>query len=206
MSGLESFAVYIAIAAVLVALGNLKGMGWFRRGLDRAANRRTNNLGDAKVIAGFGDAKKAQTFAGRTTFKVSLGTRALSVVLTGALLVLLFQDIGADKPLLATGDMAVYVFLGGAALALVYLSYIFRYALVIDGFELHVPRYLGGHTVYDLRGIEHMEDDGAYMLRIWFETGQKAEILKYVEGRAALMRALESYLANSKDGVGGLRT
>ena len=91
------------------------------------------------------------------------------------------------------------------AIAIFYLQFIWRYALVLQDSDLHVPRYLGGHRIYDLRKIEHMEDDGQYMLRLWFSAGGKAEIIKYVEGRGKLMQILREHLAQTEFGADALR-
>lgn len=205
MSGLEHLAVYLGIAAILVFVGSFKGMGWFRRGLDRMANRQNGQLGNAKVIAGFGDHKEVQVFAGRRTFPLTLGIRLMSTGVSAALLVMLFRDIGADKPFIAPQGYAAHVFLGAVALSLLYLQFIWRYALILQDHELHVPRYFGPHKLYDLRKIEHMEDDGQYNLRLWFSEGGKTEIIKYVEGHGKLMQILHEHLAHNQFGIGALR-
>ena len=205
MSGLEHLAIYLVIAAVLVFVGSFKGMGWFRRGLDRAANRQNGQLGNAKVIAGFGDNKEVQAFAGRRTFRMTFGLRLMSTVLSGVLLLFLFRDIGAENPMVAPKGLGAEVFLGGAGLAAFYLHFIWRYALVIQDYELHVPRYIGSPKVFDLRKIEHVEEDGQYNLRIWFSEGGKTEIIKFVEGHGKLMQILHEHLALSQFGIGAVR-
>ncbi|MEM9970522.1 MAG: hypothetical protein AAF762_05440 [Pseudomonadota bacterium] len=193
MSGFESLLLYLAIGAVLVFIGSFKSMGRYRRGLNKLANRHVDNLGSAKVIAGLGDHKEVREFAGRRTFRLTIGIRALSTVLTGLLLILLSRDIGAENPLVAPEGHGITAFGVGVALGLYYLVYIWRYALVIQDHELHVPTYALGVRVYDLRKLEMMEDDGAYGFNLWFDGGGKAAILKYVEGRAALTTTLEHY-------------
>ena len=132
MSGLEHLAIYLGVAAILVFIGSFKGMGWFRRGLDRAANRQNGQLGNAKVIAGFGDNKEVQVFAGRRTFPLTTGIRLMSTVLCGAILVMLFRDIGAQQPVIAPKGSGPHVFLGGLAISLLYLQFIWRYALILQ--------------------------------------------------------------------------
>ena len=205
MSGAMGLLICLAIAAVIVAVGNLRGMGWFRRGLNRAATRNTANLGAAKIIAGAGDAKDVSSIAGRLTFPLTIGVRLLSTFLAAALVYQFWQDTQTTEPMIAPVGHAFTVLAGVALLAMLYLVHIRSCALVIQDFELHVPRYGPGHRVYDLRKIEHMEDDGSYNLNIWFSEGGKASIIKHVEGRGALIKTLNDYLAQSPDGIGGLR-
>jgi len=205
-TGLETLLLYLGIAAVLVFIGGFKGMGWFRRGLDRQANRSNPNQGLAKIIASAGDDKEVQSFAGRSTFRLSIGIRLLSTVLSGALLVTLFNEIGSAEPILVPAEYAVHAFFGGLFVALLYLLFIWKYHLMIEGYELHVPRYVGGHKVYDLRKIEHVEHDGGYMLRMWFSEGGKAEVIQYIEGRGKFMKTINEFLAQGEFGVGAVRT
>lgn len=203
MSGLESLLIYLAIAAVIVGIGRPKGMGRYRRGLNKLANSKVENLAAAKVIASVGDSKRVDTFVGRRVHRLTVGTKLLSTFLASALVVLIYKDVDAAQPLIAPAGHGETVFLSSLGIVGYYLAYIWSYKVVIQDFELRVPTYFFSSRPYDLRQLEWFEDDGAYTLSLWFEDGGKASIMKYVEGRATLLKELSSY-AKANEARGGV--
>ena len=74
------------------------------------------------------------------------------------------------------------------------MAYIMTYQIEREGHDMIIPTWGLGRRAHDLRGLIRIEDDGQYLLRLYFEDGSKAEIMKHVTGRGAFMADLEGYL------------
>ena len=157
---------------------------------DRLANR---SRYDTSRVAQIGESLPVQNTLGRVTMPLTIGTRFIATVAVIALLVasnrFRYEEVITPIP----PEQFWLYYIAISALAAWYLGYIWTYALVVDQTQLAVPTWGLRAREYDLSKLIRIEDDGAYILRLYFLEGGKAEILKHVRGRAHFIEMLQSY-------------
>lgn len=198
MSDLKIIMIYLLIGAVLVFVLNRPGMGRVRRGMDRLANRSASGLGAAKLVADIGSAQQAGLAAGQVQHDATIGLKALSTVVVGLMLALMWPGAEWTPGMSIVGPDGQLIFAGACLLAAIYLAFILRYRIEIVGNDLMVPTYWQTRRAHDLRKLTSLEDDGAYIFRLYFEDGRKVEILKYVTGAADLRQRLMTHIAQNR--------
>ena len=196
MHDLTYLLIYLGIAAAIGFVANRKGMGRFRAWLDRASNKHVAGLAEAKRISMVGETRAVQAFAGRAVHRVTIGTRLLSTGLAVALLLVINGRVGAGPGTFVPQGYEIPALIAAVLLAIYYLAFIWSYRLIVEDGSLTVPTLSFGRRRLDLRKLVRVEDDGAYLLRLYFEDGGRSDILKYVEGRIAFIELLEGYVAS----------
>ncbi|MEM6897213.1 MAG: hypothetical protein AAF576_07510 [Pseudomonadota bacterium] len=191
MTGLWGFLAVFAVAVVVWLLFNRFGTPKTRAVLDRLANQ--NKLFGQDRVASIGESPLEQDAFGQRLMPLTIGVRMIATVLVVALLYVLnlHSENGNISPIPPAYFWEVYMVV--SALVAWYLSYIWTYELMLDGHRLIVPTWAFGAREYDLRDLIRVEDDGAYLVRLYFEEGSRAEVMKHVRGRAEFMNALERH-------------
>ncbi|MDU8942589.1 hypothetical protein [Ovoidimarina sediminis] len=151
-----------------------------------------------------GETRAVQSFAGRAVHRVTIGTRLLSTGLAVALLLAINGRVGAAPGTFVPDGYEMPALIAAVLLATYYLAFIWSYRLIVEDGSLTVPTLFFGRKRLDLRKLVRVEDDGAYLLRLYFEGGGRSDILKYVEGRIAFIDSLEGYVASKTKGFGDL--
>lgn len=128
---------------------------------------------------------------------LSLGARAAGTLLAVALLYMLnlHSDGPVSSPVPRPYFWEVYTLASG--LLAWFLSYLWTYALSLEGYRLSVPTWVFGARELDLRELVRVEEAGALKLRLHFKGGTSAAVLKFVRGRDALLRRLEAHAARA---------
>lgn len=189
MSGMWGFIATFGIACVVWLVFFRFGTPQTRALLDRLANR--SKMPGQDRVAQIGETGPVRGAFGQLTMPLTLGVRVISTVGVIAILYLLnlHSENAGISPLPPEYFWEGYM--AASALSAWYMSYIWTYSLALDGHRLIVPTWGFGAREHDLRGLIRVEDDGAYLLRLYFEDGGKAEVLKYVRGRAELLNLLD---------------
>lgn len=181
----------LLIAAAIRWLLNLRGLGPLRRAMDVFANGSVTNLNHAKRFSDIGESVPFEAQGGTNRHETTVGLRILATFLMVTLLGILATG-GPTQPLLGRGMESFLVFAGAVLLAGYYLIYIWTYRLTLSDSELVIPTWGLGEKRFDLARLDSVEDDGAYCLRLYFDDGRRAEILKYVTGRRTMLTRLEN--------------
>ncbi len=180
---------YLVIAAALHWVLGRRFMGPIRRAMDIIFNRQTADLGTALRFSRIGEAKAYDSQARTDSHQTTIGLRMLATFGATTLLCMLAFGQSAEA-MLGNG---VTPFLTFAMLFLItgyYLIYIWTYRIDIAADTMTIPTYHMTRRALDPRRLIRIEDDGAYVLRLYFEDGSRAEVLKYVTGRQALTARL----------------
>ena len=191
---------YIVIAAALLWVLNLRGMGSIRRLFDRFLNATTSGLSLMTRFSEIGTDRKFEKQGHTAYHSSSRGLRLIATALTGLALwywLTLSQTnniagvtVQSNPPSFVT--IALVLLIVGY-----YLIYIWTYQVKITDTELTVPTYHLTTRSYDLTQLNSVEDDGAYSLRLYFRDGRRAEVLKYVTGQLTFRRRLEDTVKNN---------
>ena len=194
MQDLAYLIAYLVIAAAIVGVLNLRYMGPIRRLFDKGVNATTSDLDLAKRFSEIGERRAFET-SGRTS-KHQV-TRGLRVLATGLTICALWYWLGmawATKVDGMTIQSNPPSFLTIALVLVIvgyYLIYIWTYEVQISDTDLIVSTYHLTKKRFDLTQLRSIEDDGAYMFRLYFHDGKRAEVLKYVTGPQSFRTRLE---------------
>ncbi|MEM1235533.1 MAG: hypothetical protein AAGI10_01100 [Pseudomonadota bacterium] len=190
MSGTMSFAIVVALGLVLWLVFNRYGTPKSRAALDDLSNG--SKLPGQDLIARIGEGAPDKGIFGHFMMPLTLGVRLIA---TGLVLALLYAlNIHSDSTdSLIPPDYFWQGYMLASALVSWYMGYVWTYSLMLDGARLTVPTWGFGAREYDLRELIRIEDDGAFMVRLYFREGDKAEIFKNVRGRTELMNVLERF-------------
>ncbi|MEO1796153.1 MAG: hypothetical protein AAFR53_03955 [Pseudomonadota bacterium] len=124
------------------------------------------------------------------TLPLEFGVKLLATVLVGLLLTMINLNSALDA--LAPGYFWES-YMAVSALSAWTISYVWTYALSLDGARLSIPTWAFGVRELDLRKLVHVEDKGAYVLRLHFEDGSRAGVMKHIERRPEFMAALARF-------------
>ena len=192
-----AFAVHVVVKVV----GGVRG----ERALARLADRATPGAAESRVVAHLGTTRPA-TEAGFETrrHRASLGVKALATVIAP----LLFHVANTMLVDASGRDMheATAQGLGVAVLALVgwYLAWVWTYAVAVGRDTIRTPTFALARRTLPLDGLVAVDDADAHFLRLRFRDGRRAQVLRYLTGRAELEAALEGWVAeNEERTVGG---
>ena len=194
MQDLTYLLAYLVIAAAIVAILNLRFMGKIRRLFDKGLNATTSDLDLAKRFSEIGERRAFETTGRTSKHQV---TRGLRVLATGLTIAAIWYWLGTsfwpqDYGITVHGAPPSFITI---ALVFVivgyYLIYIWTYEVQISDTDLIVPTFHLTKKRYDLTQLRSIEDDGAYMLRLYFHDGKRAEVLKYVTGPQSFRTRLE---------------
>lgn len=191
MSGATAFLITLALALVVWLVFHRFGTPATRAFLDRQGEKA---FGQDRV-AQIGETALPRDAFGQLVMPLTIGVRMIGTVLGAALLYTLnmHSENGAISPIPPEYFWEGYTI--ASLLMAWYMGYIWTYSLMLDGNRLIVPTWGFGSREYDLRQLIRVDDDNAFMLRLYFDEGGKAEIFKNVRGRAELMAALDARLA-----------
>ncbi|MEL7301176.1 MAG: hypothetical protein AAFM92_12405 [Pseudomonadota bacterium] len=131
----------------------------------------------------------------RVTLPLSFGARSMGTLAAALLLYALnLHSSGpVGSPLPPEYFWESYTIASG--LMAWFMSYIWTYAIALDGNKLSVPTWNFGSREHDIRHLVRVEASGGFCLRLWFSNGAKAAILKPLRGRAELLQRLEAQAA-----------
>ena len=198
MDGLISFGATAGVAAIVyVTVRMLWGVRG-ERALFRLADRSVSSADDSRIVAELGTARPA-TEAGFQTrrHRASWGMKALATVIAP----LLFSIVNAMLLDARGGEGAdtTAQWLGTGALALLvwYLAWVWTYAVEVGQDSLSVPTFVLVRRSLPLGGLVAVEDADPHFLRLRFRDGRRAQVLRYVAGRAELERALAQHVARN---------
>jgi len=189
MSAMFAFAVTFGLALAVWLIFNRFGTPGMRAFLDDLANRA--KMPGQDRVAQIGDSGAQRDTFGQLKLPLTVGVRGTSTVAVFALLYLL--NLHSENASFSPIPRAYFWegYMAASAIAAWYMGYIWTYELRLDGDRLIVPTWGFGAREYDLKQLIRVEDDGAYILRLYFDGGSKAEVMKFVRGRADFMNALE---------------
>lgn len=192
-TGAAGFVLVFGLAVVVWLVFNKAGTPSTRAFLDRLAN--TKKAPGQDRVARIGESPLSPDVFGKRVLPATIGVRGISTICVIALLYLLnlHSEDAAFSPI--PPDYFWEGYMTASALSAWYMGYIWTYELHLDGYRLVIPTWGFGAREYDLRALIRVEDDGAYIMRLFFEDGSRAEIVKYVRGRAELLNALERHVA-----------
>ena len=194
MQDLTYLIAYLVIAAAIVGVLNLRYMGPIRRLFDKGVNATTSDLDLAKRFSEIGERRAFET-SGRTS-KHQV-TRGLRVLATGLTICALWYWLGmawtteVDGMTIQSNPPSFLTIALVLVIVGYYLIYIWTYEVQISDTDLIVPTYHLTKKRYDLTKLRSIEDDGAYMFRLYFHDGKRAEVLKYVTGPQSFRTRLE---------------
>ncbi|MEM9438191.1 MAG: hypothetical protein AAGA15_14230 [Pseudomonadota bacterium] len=190
-TGAVGFLAVFAVAIVVWLVFNRAGTPATRAILDRLANKKKAPGQDR--VARIGETPLAPDAFGKRVLPATIGVRGISTICVIAVLYLLnlHSEDASYSPI--PPDYFWEGYMAASALAAWYMGYIWTYELHLHGSRLVVPTWGFRSREYDLNSLIRVEDDGAYILRLFFEDGSRAEIVKYVRGRADLLNALERH-------------
>ena len=190
MSGTMAFAILVVLGTAVWFVFNRFGTPKSRAALD-SLTIGSKLLGQDR-LAQVGEGAPDQGIFGQLVMPLTIGVRGIATVLVIALLIALnIHSESADSIIPPEYFWQGYMLT--SALVAWYMGYVWTYVLTLDDARLVVPTWGFGAREYDLRELVRVEDDSAFMLRLYFEDGGKAEIFKNVRGRSELMDALERF-------------
>ncbi len=207
MSDLTAFLITLGLAAIVAAVLNLPKMGRLRRGLDRRSSlnvdlqiaRLASRSGtDGHVVeTGFGDRHRA-------TIGLKLTATALVVILLWTLFSMDFSaqmralgDTQASKVSFDGWSTTELSLLGVAVLW--YLIFVWTYEIKLGRDDISIPTIFFGSRVLPLGDLVAVENDRAYILRLFFASHRRAEIFQFVTGAKQLRTALEARAAQNEE-------
>jgi len=198
MDGLIYFGATAGVGIVLyLAVRMLWGVRG-ERALFRLADRAVSGADDSRIVAGFGTALPARAAGVQTRrHRASLGMKALATVIAQ----LLFYIVGAILLDARDGDgadaTAQWLGMGAFALLVWYLAWVWTYAVDLGQRSLLVPTVALVRRSLPLDGLTAVEDADPFFLRLRFQDGRRAQVLRYVAGRAELEGALALHVAQN---------
>lgn len=71
-----------------------------------------------------------------------------------------------------------------------YLTHVWCYAVRIQGSSLTVPGVWFGSRSFDLSTLQHVEEDGRHVVRLYFKCGACAKLTKHLNGYSQLRNKL----------------
>jgi len=189
METLTPLFLYLLVCLPLALLLRHPAARWLRQSLDR---RGPSGLDDWAVhrMARMGEEEPSEGALGREVFAATIGLRAVVTALVGLLLAILspWPVLSDGLPLTGSDGRIGYALL--CVIAGCYLYWLHSYRLELRGHWL-LYRDMGfRQRNLDLRQLEHVEDSGAYTLRLYFHDGSQAEVLQRVRGAVRLRRRL----------------
>jgi hypothetical protein len=204
MDAVASFAVTFGLAAIVYALVRLVAGRRGERALNRLADRAAPGAVESRILMDLGSAQPAREAGFETRrHRATLGVKAIA----GILAVLLFHV--TNTTLLASHDGAIGAgeaqWLGLGALALLgwYLLWLFTYAVEVGRDSIRVPTLAVARRSLRLDGLIAVEDADPHFLRLRFRDGRRAQVLKYLTGRAELEAALARWVSQNTERAGG---
>jgi len=195
MFDLKMLGLYLVLAiGIHVVFG--RSLGFRRlmgaRELGEKPARKSFNQRNVDIVATAGSAlPPAQTFD-RLTFRTTWGFRLSGLFLSSCLMFMIGQSVVADITAGLPFSETIWV-LPAVAIYIYYNFYIFAYEVILfDGALINMGLTFG-RTRYELRKLRYAEDsNGVY--RLEFVGGQKAYVVKYVQGHETLYNALTTAL------------
>ncbi len=190
MPGSTSLFAIIMLSFVVSFVLRRFGTPGMRLAMDRLSKRGTLNT---NPISEIGAARPTHSTLGRNTMPLTSGLRVMTSIIAMTLLYALNQY--GDNPEMSPipTEYFWHCYIGFSALIAWHLGHIWTYQLELDGTLLTVPTWGFRARQFDLSGLIRIEDDGQHQMRLYFEDGSRAEILKHVRGRPALLKTLQSY-------------
>ena len=161
------------------------------RRLRRAMDRRGAPASRAAWIGTDGEGSEG---AFGTTFRASLGLRLVSTCLVLQLAHQGWTGRAAILRMAGDGSQGALVVAGIGLAALWYLAFIWRYEVTVERGRITFTSFSLGLAQRDLSGLVAVEDDRAYMLRLFFRDQRQAEIFRLVSGAAAMRARIEAHL------------
>jgi hypothetical protein len=204
MDALHYFGVTVGIAyAVHVAvklLGGVRG----ERALFRLAERAATGAAESRVVAQLGTAQPARAAGFETRrHRASWGVKALAAVIAPLLFyvanTMLLDARGRDM----AEATAQWLGVGALALLVWYLAWVWTYSVEIGRDTARVPTLALVRRSLPLDGLVAVEDADPHFLRLRFRDGRRAQVLRYLTGRAELQAALAARVARNEGQAGG---
>jgi len=107
------------------------------------------------------------------------------------LLLLLLNNTRAYAGLSPLPDEYFWQAYGASCLMIAwYLAHVWCYAVRIRGKSLTVPGLWYGNRQFDLSALQHVEEDGRHMVRLYFKCGARARLTKHVADYSKLQDML----------------
>lgn len=186
-AGLSPLLVTLALALAFFLLGRPLRM----RPLRRLADLRAAPPSRASWIGTDGGGEPG---AFGVTFRASLGLRLISTLLVMQLLVQGWRERGVIVEWAGGGAGGLLAAFGIGLAALWYLAFVWRYEVTLERDRITFTSLSLGVSRRDLAGLVAVEDDRAYMLRLFFRDQPQAEVFRMVSGAAAMRARIESHL------------
>ena len=190
---MEPLLVTLALSVALGLLVRPRSMARLRQWSDRRTTQESAFQNAIRIAqAGTGGEGAAGAFG--TTYRASLGLRLLSTALA-PVVVALFHVHGPGLVPGGSEADAVPLLTGGLALAaLWYLAFMWRYEVTLERDRITFTSLSLGVSQRYLAGLVAVEDDRAYMLRLFFRDQPQAEVFRMVSGAAEMRARIESHL------------
>lgn len=164
-------------------------------------NTHNANLQTGLRISEVGVTAEARHSHDMSHHRTTAGIRFLATVTTPALFLvgnaMLIDAAGASVPV----HLAPWLGLALLGVCLWYLVYIWSYAIELTRDTIRIPSPFLVRRSFPLSELTDLTDTGGYHAKLRFRSGRRAEVLKYVVGRDALMAALERHVTASSEGA-----
>ena len=204
MDGLASFAVTFGLAAILFGIVRLVAGRRGERALNRLADRAAPGAAESRILMDLGSARPAREAGFETRrHRASLGVRAVATLIAAALFhvtnAMLLDARGGD----VNAAQAQWLGLGALALLGWYLLWLWTYAVEVGRDSIRVPTLAVARRSLPLDGLIAVEEADPHFLRLRFRDGRRAQVLKYLTGRAELEAALARWISQNTERAGG---
>ena len=200
MDGLIAFGVTAGVAAVVVAIVRAVWGTRGERALFRLADRTTPVAAHSRIIATLGTSRPAENagFEARR-HRASPGVKGLATGIAALLFYAadtMLQEAAGHDTGAATGK---WMALGGLALLGWYLAWVWTYWVEVSRDTLRVPTLAFGRRSLPLDWLIRCEHHDPHFLRLQFRDGRRAQVLKYLTGRADLEAMLAHRVAQNEE-------